>query len=140
MIEIELYSKRLGEVQPKGGLNWGFSHGNVSTGDAYIALTTEFFRNNPNFFPPYGNTINVTWDDSTQMELLLEGTQLINNKNYPKNLSSFNDKSVLGTYIRDRMGIPLDHQINMEDLNNYGRNTVSIKKISKYKFEFDIHV
>lgn len=140
MIEIELYSKRDGVVQPQGGLNWGFSYGNVCTADAYIALTTEFFRNNPNFFPTHGNIINVTWDDSTMMELLLEGTQAINGLIYPKNLSSVGDKSVLGGYIRDRMGISLNHQITMRDLNNYGRNTVSVERISEYEFIFDIHV
>lgn len=140
MIDIELYSIRDNQVQSQGGLNWGFSYGNVSNADAYIALTTSFFRNNPGFFPNHGSTINVTWDDFTTMRLLLEGTQVIDGQIYPKNLSSINDKSILGTYIRERMGIALNHQITMQDLNTYGRNTVSIEKIGAYEFNFDMQV
>ena len=49
---LELYSKRDGIVQKKGGLNWGFSDGHVCIDDAYIAITTNFIKNNPGFFPP----------------------------------------------------------------------------------------
>lgn len=126
MPKLELYSVRDGEVPSQAGLNWGFADAHVNIEDAYIALTTAFFRANPNFFPPHGTVINVEWDDGVQMQCLLEGTQIINGAVYPKQLSSFNDKSVIGHYLRRRLGVSADRQIDMQDLINYGRNDIDV--------------
>lgn len=135
---LELYSVREGRVQPQAGLNWCFADAHVNTEDAYIALTTEFFRNNPYFFPPHGSIINVTWDDGRTMMCLLEGTQKINCEIYPKQISSYNDKSVIGHYLRNRLGVSPTKLITMDDLNNYGRNFISVsyKGGNNYYFDF----
>lgn len=49
MADLELYSIRDMRVQPQAGLNWGLADAHVNSEDAYIALTTAFFHNNPHF-------------------------------------------------------------------------------------------
>ncbi|MGM9979059.1 MAG: hypothetical protein ACI33J_09700 [Clostridium sp.] len=137
---LELYSKRDGIVQKKAGLNWGFSDGHVCIDDAYIAITTNFIKNNPDFFPPSGTTINVIWDDGTKMLCMVEGTQVIYNQIFPKQLSSAYDKSIIGLYLRKRLGIPSGTQVRMEHLNNYGRNYIEILKIGQNTYKIDFHV
>ena len=49
MPRLELYSVRDGDVPKQSGLNWCFANAHVKPEDAYIALTTDFFKNNPGF-------------------------------------------------------------------------------------------
>ena len=141
MPKLELYSVRDGEVPKQSGLNWGFANAHVKSEDAYIALTTTFFKNYPDFFPLGGNIINVVWDDGTKMYCLLEATQSINGVIYPKQISSYNRKSELGHYIRQRINVGANHIITLEDLNNYGRNYIDVSCIKRHKeYYFDFHV
>ena len=59
MPRLELYSVKSGDVQGKGGLNWGFANAHVTEQDAYIALTSSFLTQYPDFFPPHGTLIEV---------------------------------------------------------------------------------
>lgn len=135
--ELELYSVRDGIVQPQAGLNWCFADAHVNTEDAYIALTTTFFRDYPGFFPHHGSIINVTWDDGTIMDCLLEGTQKINGITYPKQISSYDDKSVIGHYLRSRLGVSSTKLITMDDLDRYGRNSISVSRKGANEYYFD---
>lgn len=137
MPDLELYSVRDRMVPGQSGLNWCFANAHVNTEDAYIALTTDFFRQNPNFFPPHGSIIDVVWDDGVRMRCLLEGTQTINGMTYPKQLSSYNDKSIIGHYLRNRLGVGPTHMITMADLARYGRNYVTVThRGTSYYFDF----
>ncbi|WP_313075346.1 restriction endonuclease PLD domain-containing protein [Lacrimispora sp.] len=140
MARLELYSRRDGIVQKQSGLNWGFSNGNVCIDDACIAITNSFIINNPGFFPLAERTINVLWDDNTEMSCSIEGTQIINETTYPKQLTSASDKSVIGVYLRRRMGIPSGQEIVMADLDNYGRRDVEIISIGNNKYTIDFSV
>lgn len=140
MPDLELYSVRDGIVQQQAGLNWGFSDGHVCLADAYIALTNLFFRTYPTFFPPQGSNIVIEWDDGTVIECLLEGTQDILGVIYPKQISSARDKSILGNYLRSRIGVSNTHRITMMDLNNYGRNNVSVSHLTGNRYYFDFHI
>jgi hypothetical protein len=139
MPDLELYSVRDGIVQHQSGLNWGFSNGHVCLADACIALTSHFIRTYPNFFPPHGSIITTNWDDGTVMQCLLEGTQEISGIVYPKQISSLGDKSILGTYLRRRIGVSNSHRITMADLNNYGRNYVTVSQTAPNIYFFDFH-
>lgn len=134
---LKLYSARNNEVQSKAGLNWGFSNGHVNTADAYIALPKNFFIQYPNFFPTHGSVISVHWDDGLVMECLLEGTQDINGSIYPKQLSTYDDKSILGEYLRRRLGVSLTHQITRKDLQNYGRDDIDVTYLGGISYLFD---
>lgn len=137
MPNLELYSVRDGAVPTQSGLNWGFADAHVNVEDAYIALTIHFFRQYPDFFPPHGETINVQWDDGVRMCCLLEGTQQINGDIYPKQISSYDDKSVLGHYLRGRLGVEPTHLITMQDLINYGRDHVTVRSLGNNNYFFD---
>ncbi len=137
MPKLELYSVRDGKVQAQAGLNWGLANAHVNSEDAYIALTTAFFRQNSKFFPPHGSIINVIWDDGTRMQCLLEGTQTIGGIVYPKQLSSYSDKSIIGHYLRQRLGVTPTKQIDMHDLDEYGRNNIDVSFDNNiYYFDF----
>lgn len=137
---LELYSVRDRIVQLQSGLNWGFSDGHVCLADAYIALTNHFFRTYPNFFPSHGNVITTNWDDGTVIQCLLEGTQDISGIIYPKQISSVGDKSILGNYLRRRISVSNSHRITMADLNNYGRNYVTVSHVAANIYDFDFHI
>ncbi|AMQ04623.1 restriction endonuclease PLD domain-containing protein [Sporosarcina psychrophila] len=126
MPEVLLYSRRENEVQRQAGLNWGFSDGHVNVADAYIALNLSFFRENQYFFPSHGTTINVIWDDGVMMTCSLEGTQQIDGETYPKQISTYNDKSILGMYLRNRIAVSNTHRVTRRDLQAYGRESVHV--------------
>lgn len=140
MPNLQLYSVRDGEVQSKAGLNWGFSKGHTNVDDAYIALRKEFFENNQDFFPGQGEVISVIWDDGTQMRLLLEGTQNIDGDIYPKQISSDCDKSILGNYLRARLNVDSSKVITMDDLEEYGRNDITVTQGDNGEYIFDFSV
>ncbi|MGN0499356.1 MAG: hypothetical protein ACI4F6_09910 [Acutalibacteraceae bacterium] len=141
MPRLELYSVRDGEVPKQSGLNWCFANAHVKPEDAYIALTTQFLKNYPDFFPKGGNIINVEWDDGVKMYCLLEATQLINGIVFPKQISTYNKKAELGHYLRQRIGVSANHVITIADLNSYGRNYVDVTCITRHRsYFFDFHV
>lgn len=137
---LELYSPRMRNVPERSGLNWGLADAHVSTADAYIALRQEFFFNHSDFFPPHGSIINIVWDDGVRMTCLLEGTQHINGNVKPKQISTYDDKSVLGIYLRDRIGVPYDHLITIEDLYDYGRTDIEVSLLENGDYYFDFSV
>lgn len=143
MPRLELYSVRDGNVPKQSGLNWCFANAHVKPEDAYIALSTEFFRNNPDFFPPQGSIINVEWDDGNKMYCLLEGkhSKPINGVICPKQIATYNEKSELGHYLRQRLGVTANHVITLNDLSKYGRNYIDVTCITKHKdYFFDFHI
>ncbi|MBQ7760529.1 MAG: NgoFVII family restriction endonuclease [Clostridia bacterium] len=140
MPRLELFSPRQGGVPTRSGLNWGFADAHVSTADAYIALRKDFLVRFPTFFPPHGSIIHVVWDDGVRMNCLLEGTQEINGDIVPKQISTYDDKSELGVYLRDRMGIAYNHRITINDLWDYGRTDIEVSLLDDGSYYFDFSV
>lgn len=155
-----------GDVHASAGLNWGFSNGLPKPNDAYIKIPVEQINNNPMMFPEKNDDVNdpidVIWDDGTEMQLLLEGNQTAMSKNYPKQISSYKNKSVIGIYLRKRIGEKLgkdlvlpdiskdefkDNAMNYKDklitkdmLIEYGRSSINIKLIGDRTYYFDFSV
>lgn len=152
------------EVPDKSGLNWGLSKGHTSEGDAYIKIPIEVERHYPKFFNEcdldymkthdtdtkklrYSEPVEFIWDDGTVMNISLEGTQGVGDVLYPKQIASYSTssrkelghsaKSILGRYLRERMGVSLNHQITYQDLLNYGRTSIAISKISDGVYSAD---
>lgn len=142
-----------GVVPEKSGLNWGLSSGHTTQGDAYIRISRTAIKDFPNLFPPknlnpnnfvpgakktrQNEAIEIIWDDGTLMEGLLEQTQTIDGIPYPKAISSSPQKNILGIYIRNRLGVSLDHKITRMDLENYGRTTIDISLLEEGVYYFD---
>lgn len=114
-----------GEVPMKSGINWGFANANVSPNDAYIPIRISHLRNG--FFHNHGAVYSTVWDDGIKMSLVAEGTQPLNGKGiFPKQLTSFPDKFVLGFYLRKRIGVPVPNRVTSSDLRKYGRTDVEV--------------
>ena len=148
---------RKGLVPRKSGLNWGCSGGHVSLGDAYIRITMDYVRMFPKMFPPKkyvdgieninstgkknreNDEVELIWDDGTVMTGLLEGQSYNRDDGmiYPKQLSSSPQKSIMGTYLRKRIGVTLDHVITKSDLRKYGRDNVDISLIGEGIYYMD---
>ena len=149
-----------GSVPQKSGLNWGCSGGHVSLGDAYIRITMDYIRMFPKMFPPKkyvdgiqnenstgrknreNDEVELIWDDGTVMVGLLEG-QIYNKYDgmiYPKQLSTSPQKSILGVYLRKRLGVDLNHVITKTDLRKYGRTHIDISLISEGIYYMDFSV
>lgn len=116
-------------------------------------------KNFPNMFPPKkylgidnplstgrknreNDEVELIWDDGEKMIGLLEGQQ-INKTNgliYPKQLSSSSKKSILGKYLRKRLGVSLNHTITKADLKRYGRTNIDISLIGEGIYYMDFSV
>lgn len=150
-----LYDPRTNEVPSGSGLNWGHGNAHTTISDAYVPIRAEYIRNYPKLFPQkqefpiedFGgrkqrnnDSIDIIWDDGTIMEGLLEGTIPIDGKPYPKQISSFPRKNILGLYFRKRLGLAPDAKITISDLKRYGRTTIDISMQGDGIYYFDFSV
>ena len=116
---------RGGEVPLKSGLNWGLANANVNANDAYIPIRKVHLKSG--FFHRHGAVYSVKWDDGTMMQLVAEGTQeLDGNGPYPKQLTSYPEKFVLGAYMRNRLAVPAPIPVTKNHLLEYGRTDVTV--------------
>jgi hypothetical protein len=150
-----------GRVHNASGLNWGYMKNGLPSAkrgidDACIPIRVEHVRRFPDLFPPKLTTselkdsrgrrqrdneaIEIIWDDGTTMEGLLEGTQPIDGVKYPKQISSFPDKSELGEYIRNRLGVPLRQPVRTHHLVTYGRPDINVSLLGTGVYRFDFSV
>lgn len=153
-------------LKPQSGLNWGMakilSGSHVNINDAYIPLPAEHVSHYPQMFPVkqsvplnlssvvrpthrHNDTIEVIWDDGTEMVMLLEGTRNSRDEQgnavmYPKQIASSPSKAALGRYMRKRLGVPEGHPITMDDLERYGRSDISISLQGEGIYYFDFSV
>lgn len=168
--DIPLYSetKSKGKYMPeKSGLNWGFSLGHVAEGDAYIRIPKQILKQNSKLIKPYdpkyenklksnkkrnSNPIELIWDDGYVMEASLEGIQSFEGKDYPKQLTSYSYKrpllnnkrisvkSILGRYLRKRLNVPINKKITLNDLERYGRTTITLSYVEDGIYYADFSV
>lgn len=136
----------------KSKINWGHGNAHTNPRDAYIPITRQMIFDYPNLFPEKSplkglgindnEPIEVIWDDGTTMMCLLEGTifenrNQLDEKRYPNKISSFGSKKILGDYLRNRLDVGEGKFVTQEAFRNYGRDTISISKISKETYFFD---
>jgi len=147
---------RNGNIHKRSGLNWMFSRGHVAENDAYIAIRKDYIRQYPKLFPPkqdfttmtnvggrphrHNDKIEIIWDDNFLMDGLLEGSQDEYGVKYPKQISSFPRKSIMGEYIRNRLGLPLGTFITREHLLRYGRTDIDVSLLDEGIYSFDFSV
>lgn len=135
-----------GQIHRVGGLNWGFNLANHTRPfDAYIPIHIRTIRNNRGFFPRKRRTqtiLNFRWDDGTRMQGLFEGSQtdLQTRIVYPKQISSYPSKDILGKYLRRRLGVTTNRAITLRDLTNYGRADIEITHRGGNNYYLDFHV
>jgi hypothetical protein len=159
--EMTLFDPTTGRVQEQSALNWGFSNGNVTPNDGCIPIRKSHIANYPNLFKPYFlspeaghrersrvkkeyEVVELIWDDGLVMEAMFEGSQEHNGLKYPKQIASIPKKSIMGEYIRFRLGKDpvskerkTDEKITREDLERYGRNSISLSLIQSGTYSVD---
>jgi hypothetical protein len=130
-IKVSLLSRRTGEVQNRGGLNWGQRPGREPN-QAYIQLPPEVY--NGDFFPkaPQSFTV-VTDDDKIFICRRAEKDEQGQTIHTPQN------NSYLGEYFRNRLGLANGSFVTREDLELYGRTDVDFYKIGD-EYYMDFHV
>lgn len=158
--DMVLFGPRDGEVQSATGLNWGFANANVTPNDASIPIRTTHIRECPSLFQPVffkpelghqsrkqNETIELIWDDGVVMEALFEGSQPVDGVFYPKQICSVPNKSLMGEYFRDRLGLPLvsnerrpSERITRAQLERYGRSHITLSLIQPGIYSADFSV
>ena len=146
-----------GETQNAAGLNWGQNPKNhTNPNDAYIPIRIQDIKNFPALFPPkqltpsdndgrgrahrHNDSIDIIWDDGKTMQGLLEGSQEIEGHVYPKQISSFPNKSELGVYMRNRLNVPLGQPVRKHHLDIYGREDIEISQLGDRVYSFNFKV
>jgi hypothetical protein len=156
---MTLLDPRTNEVPDYSGLNWGQGYiigHHTRPNDAYIPIRAEYIRQYPELFPPKqtvplryngrgraqrnNDYIEIIWDDGTNMEGLMEGNYELESVVYPKQISSFPVKSIMGSYIRRRIGVPDEARITRQDLVRYGRTHIDVSLQSERVYYFDFSV
>ncbi|MDR0908706.1 MAG: NgoFVII family restriction endonuclease [Spirochaetaceae bacterium] len=128
---VPLYSTKTGDIQNRGGLNWGQRPGREKN-QAYIQLPKAVYTSD--FFPPAPQSFNVVTDDDKSFlcrraEKTEEGSTL----HTPQN------NSFLGEYFRNRLGLANGAFVTKQDLERYGRTDVEFYKIGD-EYYMDFHV
>ncbi len=146
---------RYGNVPSASGLNWGQGKGHVKPNDAYIAIRKRYLKSCPTLFPPkqefpsidYGgrlqrhnDIVEIIWDDGTVVDGLLEGNQKENGVMYPKQISTASRKSLMGEYLRKRIGVPSGAFVIKNDLLKYGRTDITVTLLDEGIYYFDFSV
>ena len=153
---MSLLDSRTKIIHLKSGLNWGQGNAHTALDDACIVVRKEHIRGYPSLFPPkqdfttminiggkanrHNDIIEIIWDDGTIMDGLLEGSQLEKGVKYPNKISSFPKKSLMGIYLRKRLGVSLGDAVKMEHLEGYGRTDIDVSLLDDGIYYFDFSV
>lgn len=128
-MELPLTMKGTSEPHRRAGLNWGQRPGREPN-QAYIPIPRNIHIDNPVFFPERGVEFNVITDDGESFICVVA-------QDNDKALETSHDNSILGKYFRKRLGVPFGAPVTEADLQNYGRNSVTIYKIDDGTFYLD---
>ena len=130
VVKVFLFDKD-NEVQY--GLNWGQRDGREPN-QAYLQLTPEVYRSD--FFPVKKHYFLVDTDD---------GFSFVMNRGQKGEdgsaLETPEDNSLLGKYLRKRLGVPENSRIEKSAIEAYGRSDIDFVKIgmNHYKMDFSLN-
>lgn len=128
-VKVHLLDKN-NEVQY--GLNWGQRDGREPN-QAYLQLTPEVYRSD--FFPVKKHYFLVEADDN--ISFVMNRGQKGEDGSA---LETPEDNSLLGRYLRKRLGIPEGEKIEKSAIDAYGRSDIDFIKIdtNRYKLDFSV--
>lgn len=116
-----------GKTPAKSGINWGQRPGREPN-QAYISVPVHVRRTN--FFPPRGEQFTVQTDDGDTFIC-------VRAQDEGKGLHTTQNNSLLGAYLRIRLGLELGAYVTRQDLLRYGRTDVSFYKIDDETYWLD---
>lgn len=129
-VELPLYSTQTNHVPAISGLNWGQREGRDKN-QAYIAVPSEVQK--AHFFPPIAVHFNVATDDGEMLEMSIAQAS-------GKAIHTPTSNAILGAYLRKRLGVPSGQFVTDEDLDRYGRRTVTFTKFDDENYFMDMSV
>ena len=142
------------KMQNAAGLNWGHGNGHNSKDCGELRLRANLVRAIPDLFPNNGINLNIgsgqshrnkkenaeiLFDDGFVLDASFEGQggSAGNGQVYYKQLTSFPQKNVFGTYFRHRLGLGRFDKITDQDLVNYGRDSIRLELIGEGMYYAD---
>ena len=131
-------------IQNAAGLNWGHGQGHNAKDCGELRLRASLVSAIPGLFPNNGININlgrgqsfrnvaenaeILFDDGFIMDASFEGEggSAGNGERYYKQLTSFPNKNIFGTYFRKRLGLGRFDKITDQDFRNYGRDYIRLE-------------
>ena len=129
-VELPLYSTQTNHVPAISGLNWGQRDGRDKN-QAYIAVPSEVQRSH--FFPPIAVHFHVATDDGEMLEMSIAQAA-------GKAIHTPTSNAILGAYLRKRLGVPSGQFVTDEDLERYGRRTVTFTKFDDENYFMDMSI
>ncbi len=138
MIEWEIPNTRVrisfldrkGDLPKTSGLNWGQRAGREQN-QAYLGLRQD--ARIEGFLPEKAYTFTLITDDGKSFDCVVA-------QDGRKAIHTTNDNSILGKYIRTRIGVAEGAFIHKSDLVSYGRTDFSIEKINDETFLLDLSI
>lgn len=129
-VSLPLVQARSGEVHnPGAGLNWGH-RGARNRAEAYIPVPSEV--QGSDFFPPPGVHFTVRTSDGHAMTM-------VRAQQNGKALETTNDNSIIGRYLREKLGLAPDALVTTGDLERFGSKHVDFIRLpdDTYVLEFE---
>ena len=117
-------------MPPRSGLNWGQRDGREPN-QAYLSIKVPITKKG--FLPEKGSRFSLITDDNKSFDCVVA-------QDDRKAIETTDDNSLLGKYIRKRIGVQLGNFVTKQDLENYGRTDFSIMKLDDETFLFDFSV
>lgn len=129
-VELTLLMQNQPDVPATSGINWG-QRDNRERNQAYIAIPASIYRTT--FFPPIAQPFTVLTDDGMRFTF-------VRAQENGKALHTTDNNSILGLYLRQRIGVPSGAYVTLQDLERYGRTSVTISRINDSLFFLDFSV
>ena len=120
---------RDGNVPETSQLNWGQRMGREPN-QAYFQLKPEVYKSD--FFPVKGIHFSVLTDDG---KTLVCTRAQKDERGHA--IETPHNNSLLGEYIRFRLGLKNGEKVTLQDLLNYGRTTIDFYKVDDESYFMD---
>jgi hypothetical protein len=121
-----------GNLPARSGLNWGQRpeyHRNPN--QAYIRIPASIRHSG--FFPPRKQHFTLITDDGKTLDAVIA-------QDNDKAIETTFDNSLLGSYFRQRLGLPSGAPVTLADLKRYGRTDINFIKIDDETYFMDFSV
>lgn len=128
-VKLSLLTKN-GETGTASGVNWGQRKGREPN-QAYIHVSSKVKKTG--FFPPPDTVFTALTDDRKCLLLRIE-------QQGDKAITTPSNNSLLGEYIRNRIGLSNGQYVWRKDLENYGRTDVTFYKLDENQYFMDFGV
>jgi len=121
-------------VHERSGLNWGQRPEYRREPDqAYIPIPKKVHQLHPDFFPPRNHEFTIVTDDGQSFIAVIA-------QDNNKAIETRYDNSIIGRYFRDRLKVERGSPVVYEDLEKYGRNSVSLHKLGEDLYFLDFSI